>query len=218
MTRQAAPRKSSGNARNNKWTVRKARARRRRLTGIATSVGVLVVVGVMLGLHFSSTPASSSTPNARMGSPQAVGLLAPNGTLTTATGDPITVASLRGKPTLLWFVTTWCPSCQAGTQTMAQNISRLQSDGVHVVEVELYQDLGQSGPSMSSFGQQHAGARYDTPGWTFAIASSELTRTYDPDSYLDIYYLLDAKGRIVYVNGSPSSTMSNILAEAQKLS
>jgi thiol-disulfide isomerase/thioredoxin len=185
--------------------------------GTTTGIGLLAVVGVILGLHLSSAPASS-TANARMGSSRAVGLLAPNGTLTTTTGEPLTVASLRGEPTLLWFVTTWCPSCQAGTQTMAQNVPRLRADGVRVVEVELYQDLGQSGPSMSSFGRQLAGARYDAPGWTFAIASSELTRTYDPGSYLDIYYLLDAKGRIVYVNSSPSSTMSSILAEASTLS
>lgn len=118
---------------------------------------------------------------------------------------------------MLWFVTTWCPSCQAGTQTMAQNVSQLQADGVRVVEVELFQDLGQSGPSISSFGQQYAGSHYGKPGWTFATASSELTQTYDPGGYLDIYYLINARGRIVYVNGSPSSTMSNILAEASRI-
>ena len=101
---------------------------------------------------------------------------------------------------------------------MAQNISHLASDGVRVVEVELYDDLGQSGPGISSFGRQLAGSQYGNSDWTFATSSAALTRTYDPGSYLDIYYLLDAKGRIVYVNGSPASTMSNILAEASKLS
>jgi thiol-disulfide isomerase/thioredoxin len=186
------------------------------MAGIATGLGVLAVLGVILGLHFSST-ASSSTAATRMGSSQAIGLLAPNGTLTTTSGQQLSVASLRGKPTLLWFVSTWCSSCQAGTQTMAQNVSHLQADGVRVVEVELYQDLGQSGPSISSFGQQLAGAQYGNPDWTFARSSSALTRTYDPGSYLDIYYLLNAQGRIVYVNGSPSSTMSNILSEASTL-
>lgn len=217
MTRQTAVRRPAGNARNNKWQARKARARRRWIVGVATGSGVLAIVGVVLGLHFSSTTASS-TADTRMGSSQAVGLVAPNGTLTTTSGQQLSVASLRGKSTLLWFVSTWCSSCQAGTQTMAQNVSRLQADGVRVVEVELYQDLGQSGPSISSFGQQLAGAQYGNPDWTFATSSSALTRTYDPGSYLDIYYLLNAQSRIVYVNGSPSSTMSNILSEASKLS
>jgi thiol-disulfide isomerase/thioredoxin len=216
MTGQAAARKRSGNGRNNKWQARKTRARRRWIVGIATGVGVLAIFGVVLGLHLSST-ASSSTAGTRMGSSQAIGLVAPNGTLTTTSGQQLSVASLRGKPTLLWFVSTWCSSCQAGTQTMAQNVSHLQADGVRVVEVELYQDLGQSGPSISSFGQQLAGAQYGNPDWTFATSSSALTRTYDPGSYLDIYYLLNAQGRIVYVNSSPSASMSNILSEASRL-
>jgi thiol-disulfide isomerase/thioredoxin len=216
MTGRAAARKRSGNRRNNKWQARKTRARRRWMVGIATGIGVLAIFGVALGLHLSST-ASPSTSDTRMGTAQAVGLLAPNGTLTTTSGQQLSVASLRGKPTLLWFVSTWCSSCQAGTQTMAQNVSHLQADGVRVVEVELYQDLGQSGPSISSFGQQLAGAQYGNPDWTFATSSSSLTRTYDPGSYLDIYYLLNAHGRIVYVNSSPSSTMSNILWEASTL-
>ena len=217
MTRQTAARKPAGHARNNRWQARRARARRRWILGVATGIGILAVVGVVVGLHFNAT-ASSSTAGTRMGSSQAIGLVAPNGTLTTASGQQRSVASLRGKPTLLWFVSTWCSSCQAGTQAMAQNISHLASDGVHVVEVELYGDLGQSGPDISSFGRQLAGRQYGNPDWTFATSSSALTRTYDPRSYLDIYYLLDAKGRIVYVNSSPASTMSTILAEASKLS
>ena len=221
MSRHTATRKPSRNARrNNKRNARKAaRSRQRRMAGIATGIGVLAVLGVVLGLHFSAASSTaSSSADTKMGSSQAVGLLAPNGALTTTSGQQLSVASLRGKPALLWFVSTWCSSCQAGTQTMAQNVSHLEADGVRVVEVELYQDLGQSGPSISSFGQQLAGGQYGNPDWTFATSSSGLTRTYDPGSYLDIYYLLNAQGRIVYVNGSPSSTMSNILSEASTLS
>lgn len=218
MNRQAATLKSSGNSRRKQRALRE-RNRRRKKLGLGLGIGLLALLGVVLGLHFSSAPSSapSSTPNSRMGTTQAVGLLAPAGTFTTTSGHQLTVASLRGKPTLLWFVSTWCTSCQAGTQTMAQNMPKLEADGVHVVEVELYRDLGQSGPSLSSFGKQLAGVQYGNPDWTFGTSSSDLTRTYDPGSYLDIYYLLNAQGRIVYVNGSPSSTMSNILSEASKL-
>ncbi|MGC8460605.1 MAG: TlpA family protein disulfide reductase [Candidatus Dormibacteria bacterium] len=215
MNQRNAQRNTAQHARNNKWQARKERARRLWIAGIATGICVLIL-GVVLGLHLRSTSLTSTT-GVRMGSSQAVGLVAPNGTLMTTSGQKLRVASFRGKPTLLWFVSTWCSSCQAGTQTMAQNISRLQADGVRVVEVELYRDLGQAGPSISSFGYQLAGAEYSNPDWIFATSSSALTREYDPGSYLDIYYLLNAQGRITYVNGSPSSTMSNILAEASKL-
>nr|MBW4078255.1 redoxin domain-containing protein [Acidobacteriota bacterium] len=118
-----------------------------------------------------------------MGTVRAVGLTAPNAPFATMSGREVSTDSLRGKPTLLWFVSTWCSSCQAGTQTMAQNVTRLASDGVRVVEVELSHDLGQSGPSISSFGQQLAGAQYSNPDWTFATSSALLTRDFDPHGY-----------------------------------
>lgn len=117
---------------------------------------------------------------------------------------------------MVWFVSTWCTSCQAGTQTMAHNIARLQADGVRVDEVELYQNLGQSGPSMTAFAKTLAG-EFTDPDWTFGTSSASLTRTYDPQSYLDIYYLLNARGQISYVNGSPGSTMPQLLAAAGRL-
>ena len=179
---------------------------------------VVVVAAVVVGLHLRATPAApSSAASSRMGTVHAVGLTAPNGTFTTTAGAQRSVSSLGGKPTLLWFVATWCSSCQAGTQTMAQNIARLRDDGVQVVEIELYRDMGQSGGSLISFARQFGRAQSSNLGWTFATSSLALTRAYDPGSYLDIYYLLDAHQHIVYVNGSPSSTMASLLSVASKV-
>ncbi|MHB1087602.1 MAG: TlpA family protein disulfide reductase [Acidimicrobiales bacterium] len=198
--------------------IRRERRRRFPKYRVAATVGTLAIAATVLGLHLSSSTSTPSSPNAsRMGTARAVGLEAPTGTFTTTSGEHVSVASLRGEPTLLWFVATWCSSCQAGTQTMAQNVTRLRVDGVHVVEIELYRDLGQSGPSISTFGRQFAGVQFFNPDWTFATSSSTLTRNDDPYSYLDIYYLLSRQGRIVYVNGSPSSTMPNLLSQAAKL-
>lgn len=187
-----------------------AKARRRRWIWGGTAAATTVVVGLILGLHATS----SSTPS----QPAAAGgQTAPDGQFTTVSGQTMSIASLRGKPMLLWFVSTWCSSCQAGTQAMAQNINQFQADGVRVVEVELYRDLGQSGPSIASFGQSLAGSQYSNPDWTFATSSASLTLAYDPKSYLDVYYLLDSRGRIAYVNGSPGSTMSSLLSEASRV-
>jgi cytochrome oxidase Cu insertion factor (SCO1/SenC/PrrC family) len=202
-----------------------ARGLARRRWGWAAALAVAVAIaGVVLGLHAASRPASSGSASGSGGgtsgstaAPQA-GRQAPDGTFTTLSGQAVRVASLRGKPTLLWFVSTWCSSCQVGTQVMAQNLARLKAAGVRVAEVELYQDLGQTGPSMAQFAKTLAGAAYGSPGWTFGISSAALTRTYDPQAYLDIYYLLNARGQVTYVNSSPGSTMPQLLAAAGKLS
>jgi thiol-disulfide isomerase/thioredoxin len=216
---QPARRSPSGRAR------RKAAAAvaRRRRWGLLGAGGALVALAAaVLGLHFASTARASSGagPSSPSGSATgpAVGETAPAGTFTTLSGHVLDVASLRGHPTLLWFVSTWCSSCQAGTVAMAHALPTLEADGVRVDEIELYEDLGQSGPSMRQFARALAGPELSSPAWTFGVSSASLTRVYDPRAYLDIYYLLDANGRIVYVNGSPAATMSQLLAAAKSLS
>jgi thiol-disulfide isomerase/thioredoxin len=196
-------------------------ARRRRIGWISAVTAVVLIAGLVLGLHFANSPASSSAASKSSansaGVVPAVGYPAPNGTFTSLAGQQESVASFQGKPTLLWFVSTWCSSCQAGTQAMAQNLSKLQADGVHVVEVELYKDLGQSGPSMQQFAKSLAGSNFTNPDWTFGVSSSALTHAYDPKGYLDIYYLLNSKGNVYYVNSTPSSTMPQLLQTAGRL-
>jgi len=209
--RRARPPRPSNAARQ----AAEAAARRRRRWRFGSAGAVILLVAALLGLHFANR-SSGSGNSAPLAAP-AVGSPAPNGAFATLAGQTTDIASLRGQPTLLWFVSTWCSSCQAGTQAMAQNLAALRSDGVHVTEVELYQDLGQSGPSIGSFAKALAGTEYGNPDWTFGVSSAALTHVYDPQSYLDIYYLLNAKGQVTYVNSSPGSTMPQLLAAAKGL-
>jgi thiol-disulfide isomerase/thioredoxin len=188
---------------------------------LGTSVAVvLALVAVVIALHITSTSSGAASADGTSGGSAAslpVGATAPDGAIATLGGKTETVANLRGRPVLIWFVTTWCSSCQAGTQAMAQNLSKLSADGVHVVEVENYADLGQSGPSMGTFAKTLAGSAFSNPDWTFGEASSTLTHTYNPKAYLDIYYLINAEGKITYVNSSPGSTMPQLLSAAKGL-
>ena len=171
---------------------------------------------VILFLIFIIVSNISSGPNSGS-STVGVGSLAPNGTLTETSGSNLQISSLKGSPSLIWFVSTWCSSCQQGTQVMNGYISKFKALKVKVIEAELYDDLGQSGPSIASFGSQLAGNNFNSPNWIFATASQKVIQTYDPKSYLDIYYLMNSKGKITYINGSPGSTMSSLLAQAELL-
>lgn len=202
--------------------VAKARARRRRrwLAGGVIGVVVIVIVAAVVSLDgrvavrhgATSTHSTGQSPiTLRVGSP------APNGSFATLAGASETIAQLRGRPTLLWFVTTWCSSCQASTQALSHELGTLAAEGVRVVEVENYADLGQSGPSMVRFAKVLGGTAASNPDWTFGEASLALTKQYNPAAYLDIYYLVNARGVITYVNSSPIDTMAALLAHARAL-
>jgi hypothetical protein len=173
-----------------------------------------VVIAVTAG---GRNPTAGGTNAAAGGAVPAVGSVAPSGSFTTVSGRTETIASLRGHKSLLWFVATWCPSCQTGAQAMTGQAARLSAAGVEVAEVEDYTDLGQPGPPMAGFARQFAGAAYHDRGWTFGTASQALTRGYNPQGYLDVYFLLGSSGRVAYINSAPASTMSQLLAHAGRL-
>lgn len=169
----------------------------------------VVVVGVVLGVTLTGG-GSAAAP--------AVGSLAPAGSFTTVSGQAENL-SLRGQPTLVWLVTTWCPVCQAGTRAMTAHLaSRLGQMHVRVVELELYGDLGHSRPSMTAFVHTYAGAGPHNPDWTFGMASSALTDAYNPKGMMDVYYLVDSSGHVRFVNSGPATTGSKLLAHAAALS
>ena len=181
---------------------------------IASGAGVVAAASVVVTVTASERGTAAGGTSAGGGAAPAVGSVAPGGSFTTVSGKAETIASLRGHKTLLWFVTTWCPGCQAGTQAMAGDLARLRAARVQVIEVEDYADLGQAGPAMASFGLQLAGAAYHDRSWTFGTASPALTRAYNPRGYLDIYFLLGPSGQIAYANSASASTMSQLLARA----
>lgn len=170
----------------------------------------VVVAGVLLGVTLAGGGGAATAP--------AVGSLAPAGSFTTVSGQAEAL-SLRGQPTLVWLVTTWCPVCQAGTRAMTSRlVSRLAGLHVRVLELELYGDLGHAKPSMAAFVHTYAGAGSQNPDWTFGMASAALTRAYNPKGMMDIYYLVDPTGHVRYVDSGPAATGPKLLAHAAALS
>ena len=187
-------------------------ATRRRWAWITAIIVVFAIAGAIIGFRLANHTNTASAPAA-----PTVGQVAPDGTFTTVAGTTMTVASLRGQSTLLWFVATWCPSCQAGTPVVAQQFPQLRADKVRVVEIELYENLGQPGPSVTDFGKTYAGSLYGDRDWTFGTSSAQLSTAYNPNGYTDIYYLLDTTGHVTYINGQPASTMPDLLNHAATL-
>jgi len=196
--------------------------RRHRSTSVFV-LALLVIAG--LGAYLvvgRSDPSSPTTVRSSASQPTATGSapMAPNGTFTTPSGATATIASLRGKPTMVWFVAAGCASCAASIPAVAQHLGQLSSDGVQVVTLGLYGNFssGKQGVAqLLTFGRAAAGTTITRPDWTWGMASAALSEAYDPSGTPDVYALIGPDGRIRYQNSVPVSTMPQLLTAAGRL-
>lgn len=203
-----------------------------RATSRSRSAALAVTIASLLATAACGTQSSSPTPTARNAAgtaasgtaaesvstgPAKVGAPSPAGAYTDLSGQALDVASLRGKPTVLWFIAAGCSSCTASIPALADHLGELKADGVQVKVIDLYGDLGQ-GPkaakALTKLGRGLAGKRFEDPTWQWGISSKELSFRYDKYGEPDIYYVLDRTGKITYQNGVPISTMDELLTNA----
>jgi cytochrome oxidase Cu insertion factor (SCO1/SenC/PrrC family) len=143
-----------------------------------------------------------------------VGDVAPNIPLYLTNGSTVTLDQFAGHKVLLWFITTWCSGCQQGADLLATRFySQLRAEGVIVLTVESYNDLGYSGPTINQFAEQYA-AGSSTQGWLFATTTQSATYIYNPQAELDIYYLISQNGMIIANGADMISNIQSILSSA----
>ena len=141
-----------------------------------------------------------------------IGSLAPNGELILTNGTVRDISYFRGEPVLIWFVATWCPSCAVGVYTLNNTISFFIDHHVTVIIVQLYNNLGYSGPNIIQFILESGGEYAYEHGYIIpAVSTYKLTKTYDPWGYPDIYYLINSNGKIVYINSEPTVTLHQLM-------
>ena len=186
----------------------------------------MLVFGAGLGAYAAlGTGSGAASPVAKTPKPQLSmsATAAPNGTLTTSSGATTTIVSLRGKPTMVWFVAGGCASCAASIPAVAAHIDQLTGAGLRVLTLGLYGDFagGKKGATqLLSFGQAAAGSTRESitrPGWEWGMASKSLSLAYDPAGIPDQYVLVGPDGHIRYRNSVPDATMPQLLAAASRL-
>ena len=129
----------------------------------------------------------------------------------TVGGRMESTAQMKGHPTLLWLLSTWCGSCAAGLQALRSEAAQLEMARLHVIVLRNYQNGGYPGPHIRAFVKRFAPALLSEPNWTFGQASLALGQAYNGRHYPDIYYLIDATGHIHAVDSAPGATMNRIL-------
>lgn len=82
------------------------RARRGRVNGVVLGLGLMVIVPLvaLLASGFGNDP--HAVPSVLEGKP------APDFSLVTLEGEPVSLTSLRGRPVVLNFWSTWCQPCR----------------------------------------------------------------------------------------------------------
>ncbi len=183
-------------------------------------VALLVAIGagalVLYHGHSADAPTERTPPKAVTGI--YAGDKAPNMPLYLTNGTPTSLSSFQGHTVLVWIIATWCPGCQETAPIIASHYySQLRSEGVILVTVEDYNDLGYSGPTMVQFASKYAGGAGNYPGWFFADTSQSATYTYNPQADLDIWYLISPSGTVVTSGLNLGTTIQSAISAANNL-
>jgi len=169
------------------------RQRRQRfaiLGGIAAAIVALVVVGVVVaigGTGSKGNTLSTASGNAQPQSGLDVGSSFPDFSVKDVEGRTVTKSSLSGKPTIIWFTTSYCVPCQVGAKRVAQLEDQLGAKAFNVLV--LFVDPKESASDLAGWRQQFA-----RPDWMVAPDTDLASRV--SLQYLDTKYLLDKAGVI----------------------
>ena len=163
-----------------------------------------------------------SLPSGRAGAVQdlqnlprpAPGKPAPDVTFETLDGRTFRLSDFRGRPVMLWLIATWCPTCEASAQALAEKAPELEETGLVVITLKLYENLGYPGPSIGDFAKKWAPTLLDRKGWYWGEAGMRTSYVYDRQGYPDIYWLVDRDGIARMVNTAPNVTMDEIVSFA----
>lgn len=147
--------------------------------------------------------AGVATEKVRLGRP------APDAVFTTFSGEERLLREFRGRKVMFWLLATWCPSCIAGAQVLAQNNDKLSH--LTIIALKTYGNAGYPGPSIEEFAKQNAPSTLSAANWLWAEASPAATKIYNPRNFPDIYFLIDENGVLRAINSAPAATLNKII-------
>jgi hypothetical protein len=181
---------------------------RRRIASYVAGIAIVLIVVLSASLYLDLGTSNNSSANGVNGTK--VGSAAPDFQVQLINGTITRLNDFRGHAVLLWFVTVGCSSCEVGAKLLSQQYYlQLHKQGVTILTVQLYNNLGLEGSSFSEFASQFGGARQ---GWLFGTSNQDTTYTYDSKALLDIYYTLDSQGRIIASGAGLAADLQSIVS------
>lgn len=101
--------------------------------GLAASTLLSQAAGPQL-VRPTRSPSATPPPRARIGQP------APDFTLTSLDGQPLTLSAYRGAPVALTFWATWCPGCVTEIPEVQAGAARHAASGLVWLMIDLKED------------------------------------------------------------------------------
>ena len=125
-------------------------------------------------------------------------------------GKQISLESLKGKPVILWFMATWCPSC-VGQAAAIKQITQEYGNKVNVVVIDLWsaQNIGQQQQSAQGFNAETESdlqsfiAKYGSPQWKATFDTDGVSIKYGIME-VDSTVIVDGNGNVILTHLGPS--------------
>ena len=156
---------------------------------------IVVVVIILIAVNSKSdsvTPASTNADTSLVETANPVdvreGVRFPEFSLTEVDGSELTLASISGRPTIVWFTTTWCVPCQIGAKEVAKLDDELGGEAfdVLVVFVDPKEDIRALRQWKEDFANEDWSIAFDNET---NLLSKRINL-----KFLDSKYLLDTSG------------------------
>lgn len=155
---------------------------------------LLLIIGTSVGGIWPFSQKTNEAPQLKTYPPVQSGLKVgdafPDFSLTEVGGKTITKDSLKGKPAIIWFTTSWCIPCQIGAQDVSKLDNNLGGEAFNVLVV--FVDPKEKDSDLILWRK-----RFANPDWIVAF-DNELTNLAKKVEikFLDSKFILDKNGVI----------------------
>jgi thiol-disulfide isomerase/thioredoxin len=133
---------------------------------------------------------------------------APDFNLKTLDGKQVSLESFKGKPVILWFMATWCPSC-VGQADAIKKITSEYGNKINVLVIDLWAAQNMDGQSTQDFNAETESdlqsfiAKYGSTEWKGALDTDRAAMKYGVTE-VDSTIVVGSNGNIIMMQLGPS--------------